>query len=54
MTSNNNKYIESYFSKFENIWSQGDYAQITNNNGLIIYGRSDATLNPGGIRIGTC
>jgi acetoacetyl-CoA synthetase len=50
---NNNKYIESYFSQFENIWSQGDYAQITNNNGLIIYGRSDATLNPGGIRIGT-
>ena len=47
------KYIESYFSQFNNIWSQGDYAQITSNNGLIIYGRSDATLNPGGIRIGT-
>ena len=47
------KYIESYFSQFKNIWSQGDYAQITSNNGLIIYGRSDATLNPGGIRIGT-
>tara|TARA_B100000767_G_scaffold64233_1_gene60426 strand:+ start:282 stop:2228 length:1947 start_codon:yes stop_codon:yes gene_type:complete len=47
------KYVESYFSQFKNIWSQGDYAQITSNNGLIIYGRSDATLNPGGIRIGT-
>ena len=47
------EYIESYFSQFKNIWSQGDYAQITSNNGLIIYGRSDATLNPGGIRIGT-
>jgi acetoacetyl-CoA synthetase len=47
------KYVESYFSQFKNIWSQGDYAQITSNKGLIIYGRSDATLNPGGIRIGT-
>ena len=46
-------YIDSYFSQFNNIWSQGDYAQITKNNGVIIYGRSDATLNPGGIRIGT-
>ncbi|MDC3263076.1 acetoacetate--CoA ligase [Pelagibacterales bacterium] len=50
---NKDKYIESYFSQFKDIWSQGDYAQITSNNGLIIYGRSDATLNPGGIRIGT-
>ena len=47
------KYISSYFSKFENIWSQGDFAQYTDNGGIIIYGRSDATLNPGGIRIGT-
>ena len=47
------KYISSYFSKFENIWSQGDFAQYTNRNGIVIYGRSDATLNPGGIRIGT-
>ena len=46
-------YKDSYFSQFNNIWSQGDYAQITKNNGVIIYGRSDATLNPGGIRIGT-
>ena len=47
------KYISSYFSKFENIWSQGDFAQYTDRRGIIIYGRSDATLNPGGIRIGT-
>ena len=47
------KYISSYFSKFENIWTQGDFANYTDNHGMIIYGRSDATLNPGGIRIGT-
>ena len=46
-------YKKSYFSQFNNIWSQGDYAQITKNKGLIIFGRSDATLNPGGVRIGT-
>ena len=50
---NKKKYITSYFSKFENIWSQGDFAQYTINSGIVIYGRSDATLNPGGIRIGT-
>ena len=50
---NNLKYKKSYFSQYNNIWSQGDYAQFTKNNGIIIYGRSDATLNPGGIRIGT-
>ena len=49
----NLKYKKSYFSQYSNIWSQGDYAQFTKNNGIIIYGRSDATLNPGGIRIGT-
>jgi len=47
------KYISSYFSRFENIWTQGDFANFTENDGMIIYGRSDATLNPGGIRIGT-
>ena len=51
--SNKKKYISSYFSTFENIWSQGDFAQYTINSGIVIYGRSDATLNPGGIRIGT-
>ena len=50
---NNLKYKKSYFNQYSNIWSQGDYAQFTKNNGIIIYGRSDATLNPGGIRIGT-
>ena len=49
----NNNYKKSYFSQYHNIWSQGDYAQVTKNNGIVIYGRSDATLNPGGIRIGT-
>ena len=47
------KYISSYFSRFENVWTQGDFANITDRDGMIIYGRSDATLNPGGIRIGT-
>ena len=50
---NKTKYKLSYFNQFQNVWSQGDYAKITKNNGIIIYGRSDATLNPGGIRIGT-
>jgi len=43
----------AYFSKFANIWAHGDYIQKTKNNGYIIYGRSDATLKPGGVRIGT-
>lgn len=47
------KYFSSYFNQFHNIWTHGDYAKITKHNGLIIYGRSDATLNPGGIRMGT-
>jgi len=47
------KYHNSYFSKYDNIWWQGDYAQWTPNGGVIIHGRSDATLNPGGVRIGT-
>ncbi len=50
---NKEKYIKSYFSKFPNIWTQGDYAIKTANKGFIIFGRSDSTLNPGGIRIGT-
>ena len=51
--SNKQQYKKSYFEKFENIWTHGDYAELTENNGLIIHGRSDATLNPGGVRIGT-
>ena len=49
----NQAYINTYFKTYSNTWSQGDFAKITNNNGIVIYGRSDATLNPGGIRIGT-
>ena len=47
------KYKAAYFEKFTNFWSHGDYVQKTKNGGYIIYGRSDATLNPGGVRIGT-
>lgn len=47
------KYQHAYFEKFPNAWTHGDYAEITVHNGVIIYGRSDATLKPGGIRIGT-
>jgi len=47
------KYKAAYFEKYTNIWSHGDYVQKTKNGGYIIYGRSDATLNPGGVRIGT-
>ena len=47
------KYKETYYKKFPNVWYHGDYAELTTNNGIIIYGRSDATLNPGGVRIGT-
>lgn len=47
------KYHEAYFSTFNNIWHHGDYVKILANGGVTIYGRSDATLNPGGVRIGT-
>ncbi len=47
------QYYHAYFDRFPNVWTHGDYAKLTENNGIIIYGRSDATLNPGGIRIGT-
>ena len=47
------KYKNSYFSKYPNIWCHGDYCIKTANNGYIILGRSDATLNSGGVRIGT-
>ncbi len=47
------KYRSAYFELHENIWAHGDYIEITENGGVIIYGRSDATLNPGGVRIGT-
>lgn len=47
------KYHKAYFAKYPHVWAHGDYAEITEHDGMIIYGRSDATLNPGGIRIGT-
>ena len=47
------RYHAAYFEKFENVWWHGDYVELTESGGLIVYGRSDATLNPGGIRIGT-
>ena len=50
---NNKKYKSAYFKKFKNIWHHGDYAERKPNGGYIIYGRSDTTLNPGGVRLGT-
>ncbi|AXS39361.1 acetoacetate--CoA ligase [Breoghania sp. L-A4] len=47
------KYREAYFSRFDNVWCHGDFAEWTPHGGIIIHGRSDATLNPGGVRIGT-
>lgn len=47
------KYKAAYFERFDNIWCHGDWAELTDREGIIIYGRSDATLNPGGVRIGT-
>ena len=47
------KYHKAYFNRFENIWHHGDFIERTINNGFIMRGRSDATLNPGGVRIGT-
>ena len=47
------KYRKAYFSHFPGVWRHGDWARLTSNGGMIIYGRSDATLNPGGVRIGT-
>ena len=47
------RYRAAYFERFEGIWAHGDFAEITDDGGLVIYGRSDAVLNPGGVRIGT-
>jgi len=47
------KYRAAYFEKYQGVWAHGDFAEITGHGGVIIYGRSDATLNPGGVRIGT-
>ncbi len=50
---NDIKLKSAYFNKFKNIWHHGDYAEIKNSGGYIIHGRSDTTLNPGGVRLGT-
>ncbi len=47
------KYHSAYFERFPGVWCHGDWAELTAHDGMIIYGRSDATLNPGGVRIGT-
>jgi len=47
------KYRAAYFDVFPGVWRHGDWAELTSHRGLVIYGRSDATLNPGGVRIGT-
>ena len=49
----NIKFKEAYFNKFKNIWHHGDYAEVKKSGSFIIYGRSDTTLNPGGVRLGT-
>jgi acetoacetyl-CoA synthetase len=47
------KYRKAYFEKFPGVWAHGDWCTLTERGGLIIHGRSDATLNPGGVRIGS-
>jgi len=47
------RYRAAYFENYPNIWCHGDFVELTDHNGIVIYGRSDATLNPGGVRIGT-
>jgi acetoacetyl-CoA synthetase len=49
----NAKYHAAYFERYPGVWAHGDYAEITRSGGLIVHGRSDAVLNPGGVRIGT-
>ena len=46
-------YHAAYFDRFEGVWAHGDFAELTENGGLVFHGRSDAILNPGGVRIGT-
>jgi acetoacetyl-CoA synthetase len=49
----NKKYLSAYFDVYPGVWRHGDYIEISDHGGVKIYGRSDATLNPGGVRIGT-
>jgi acetoacetyl-CoA synthetase len=53
MDASGEKYHSAYFDQFSNVWAHGDYMQCTEHGGYIIHGRSDAVLNPGGVRIGT-
>ncbi|MBT7011114.1 MAG: acetoacetate--CoA ligase [Flavobacteriaceae bacterium] len=50
---NDKKFKKAYFNRYKNIWHHGDFAKVTNKKGFIIFGRSDTTLNPGGVRLGT-
>jgi len=50
---NDEKYKDAYFDKYPGVWAHGDFIKITDSGGVVVYGRSDATLNPGGVRIGT-
>jgi len=47
------RYRQAYFDRYPGVWRHGDWASLTEHDGIVIYGRSDATLNPGGVRIGT-
>jgi acetoacetyl-CoA synthetase len=47
------RYRAAYFTRFPGVWCHGDYVVLTEHDGMVIYGRSDAVLNPGGVRIGT-
>ena len=49
----NDKYKSAYFDYYPGVWRHGDFIRVTVNGGIVVYGRSDATLNPGGVRIGT-
>jgi acetoacetyl-CoA synthetase len=51
--SDGSRFHAAYFERFPNVWTHGDFATITEHGGLIVHGRSDAVLNPGGVRIGT-
>lgn len=51
--SDGSRYRSAYFERFDNVWHHGDYVALTSHGGMVFYGRSDATLNPGGVRIGT-
>jgi len=51
--SDGSKYHAAYFGRYPGVWTHGDWCEITQHDGMIIYGRSDAVLNPGGVRIGT-